>query len=369
MQCITQAILTQVNGRVSIYMLPLQIHPLHSLWHYTTPASLVKESWNVTGGFLTLGWPQDTNGLEEGCLSDEQFLALCESIFSQRKKIFFHQLSKFREGVLAGIFDCLDRVQHMFMRSNPEIVEQWYIKLDGFVGEVQSAIDKLGLEKVRFLVLSDHGFRTFDQKVHLNHWLAGSGYMKVGGGSETPDLSDVSWEDTRAYAIGLNSLYLNVANREGKGIVQAAEIEPLLDKIKTGLLEWKTDDGRQIISRVLLKHEAFHGPYPRLGPDLVVGYAPGFRASSETGLGKSAPSSLEANLDHWGADHCIDSTKVPAVLFANRDLSNMPGVSFRDIPFLALGKHLDQSYIKPPSQTGAQGQKDLEERLKGLGYL
>jgi predicted AlkP superfamily phosphohydrolase/phosphomutase len=368
-QCITQFILTQVKGNVSVYSLPLQIHPLHSLWHYATPPSLVKDAWNVTGGFLTLGWPQDTNGLEEGCISDEQFLALCDSIFSQRKQIFFHQLGKFREGVLAGIFDCLDRVQHMFMRSNPEIVEQWYIKLDGFVGEVQSAIDKLGLEKYRFLVLSDHGFRTFDQKVHLNHWLAQCGYMKADGGTETPDLRDVSWENTQAYAIGLNSLYLNVANREGKGIVQPAEIEPLLEKIKTGLLEWKTDDGRQIISRVLLKHEAFNGPYARLGPDIVVGYAPGFRASSETGLGKSAPESLEANLDHWGADHCIDSTKVPAVLFANRDLSNMPGVSFRDIPFLALGKHLDQSYIKPPSQTGPQGQKDMEERLKGLGYL
>ena len=366
---ITQLILTQVKDRVSVYFLPLQIHPLHSLWHYATPASLVKESWTVTGGFLTLGWPQDTNGLEEGCITDEQFLALCDSIFSQRKKIFFHQLSKFREGVLAGIFDCLDRVQHMFMHSNPNIVEQWYIKLDGFVGEVQAAIDKLGLEKYRFLVLSDHGFRTFDQKVHLNHWLTGNGYMSIARQTDTPDLRDVSWEGTQAYAIGLNSLYLNVANREGKGIVQAAEIEPLLDKIKTGLLEWKTDDGQQIISRVLLKHEAFNGPYARLGPDLVVGYAPGFRASSETGLGKSAPSSLEVNHDHWAADHCIDSTKVPAVLFANRDISNMPGLSFRDIPFLALGKHLDQSYIKPPSQTGPQGQKDLEDRLKGLGYL
>ncbi len=368
-QSITQGILTQVDGRVSLYFLPLQIHPLHSLWHYATPASLVKESWNVTGGFLTLGWPQDTNGLEEGCISDEQFLTLCDLIFTQRKKIFFHQLSKFREGVLAGIFDCLDRVQHMFMRTNPEIVEQWYIKLDEFVGEVQSAIDKLGLEKYRFLVLSDHGFRTWEQKVHLNHWLAGSGYLKVDGQSQAPDLRDVSWENTQAYAIGLNSLYLNVANREGKGIVQPAEIEPLLEKIKAGLLEWKADDGRQIISRVLLKHEAFNGPYSRLGPDLVIGYAPGFRASSETGLGKSAATPLEANQGHWGADHCIDSTKVPAVLFANRDLSNMPGVSFRDIPFLALGKHLDQSYIKPPSQTGGQGQKDLEERLKGLGYL
>ena len=366
---VTQVILTEIKDRVSLYFVPLQIHPLHSLWHYATPASLVKDSWNVTGGFLTLGWPQDTNGLEEGCITDDQFLALCDLIFASRKKIFFHQLSKFSEGVLAGIFDCLDRVQHMFMRTNPEIVEQWYLKLDAFVGEVQSAIDKLGLEKYRFLVMSDHGFRPFDQKVHLNHWLTGNGYMNLSSETDTPDLRDVSWEGTQAYAIGLNSLYLNVANREGKGIVQPAEIEPLLDKIKSGLLEWKADDGRQIISRVLLKHEAFTGPYARLGPDLVIGYAPGFRASSETGLGKSAPISLEANYDHWGADHCIDSTKVPAVLFANRDISNMPDLSFRDIPFLALGKHLDQSYIKPPSQTGAQGQKDMEERLKGLGYL
>jgi hypothetical protein len=151
--------------------------------------------------------------------------------------------------------------------------------------------------------------------------------------------------------------------------VTPEQIEPLLNELKTKLLEWKAEDGRQIISRVLLKHEAFNGPYTRFGPDLVMGYAPGFRASSETGLGKSADTSLEPNHDHWGADHCIDSTKVPGVLFANRDIQNMPGLSFRDIPFLALGKHLDQSYIKPPSQAVGEGQKDLEERLKGLGYL
>jgi predicted AlkP superfamily phosphohydrolase/phosphomutase len=193
--------------------------------------------------------------------------------------------------------------------------------------------------------------------------------MALSHPTNTPELRDVDWQNTRAYALGLNSVYLNIANREGQGIVPPQDIEPLLEEIKTKLLDWKTEDGSQIISRVLFKHEAFTGPYARLGPDLVIGYAPGYRASSETGLGKSASSSIEANPDHWGADHCIDSTKVPAVFFINRDIRNMPGLSFRDIPFLALGKHLDQSYIKPPSQTGRQGQKDLEERLKGLGYL
>jgi predicted AlkP superfamily phosphohydrolase/phosphomutase len=366
---IAQVILTELKERVSLYFVPLQIHPLHALWHYATPPGMVKEAWKASGGFLTLGWPQDTNALEDGCISDEQFIGLCESIFESRKRIFFHQLDHFREGVLGGIFDCLDRVQHMFTRSNPEVVRQWYARLDGFVGEIRSRIEKLGLPDHRLLVLSDHGFRTFEHKVHLNHWLVGNGYMTLKRQSEAPDLKDASWESTRAYALGLNSVYLNVAKREGQGIVQAEQIEPLLDELKRKLLDWKTDDGQQVISRVLLKHEAFTGPYARFGPDLVMGYAPGFRASSETGLGKWAASSLEVNLDHWGADHCIDSTKVPGVLFANRDVKNMPGLSFRDIPFLALGKHLDQSYIKPPSQAAGEGQKDLEERLKGLGYL
>lgn len=366
---VTQVILTELKDRVSLYFVPLQIHPLHPLWHYATPPGMVKDAWKVSGGYLTLGWPQDTNALEDGCISDRQFIALCESIFTSRKKVYFHQLGQFREGVLACIFDCLDRVQHMFTRTNSDVVQDWYMRLDGFVGEVQQRISQLGLPEHRLLILSDHGFKTFEHKVHLNHWLVGNGYMSLTHQTDSPDLKDVNWAQTRAYALGLNSLYLNVANREGQGIVKPEQIEPLLDEMKTRLLNWRTDDGRRIISRVLLKHEAFTGPYARFGPDLVIGYAPGFRASSETGLGKSASSSLEPNHDHWGADHCIDSTKVPGVLFANRDVKNMPGLSFRDIPFLALGKHLDQSYIKPPSQVGPQGQKDLEERLKGLGYL
>ncbi len=53
--------------------------------------------------------------------------------------------------------------------------------------------------------------------------------------------------------LGLNSLYLNIASREGKGIVKPEEIENLLDEIKTKLLNWKTSDGKQIISRVLIE--------------------------------------------------------------------------------------------------------------------
>jgi len=337
---IARFILTELGGAVRVYSLPLQIHPLHSAWHYASSPAFAKSLWTKVGPYLTLGWPQDTTGLEEGCITDEQFLALCDTIFDRRVQIFFHLLDQFKEGVLASIFDDLDRVQHMFYHNRLDVAQAWYKKLDDFVGEVGARLNG----KHRLLVLSDHGFSVFKHKVHLNRWLAEQGWLVLKDGASEGSLAEVDWTQTKVYAVGLNSLYLNVSGREGQGMVAAQDIEPLLAEVQKKLLDW-------------------------IGPDLVVGYAPGYRASSETGLGKVPALTVEPNTGHWGADHCVDADLVPGVIFANRDLRDFGAISFRDIPFLAIGKHLDQSHVKPPSQSGPQGQKDLEERLKGLGYL
>jgi hypothetical protein len=363
---ITRLIATSLHGVVRIYCLPLQIHPLHSIWHYATSNSFSKKLWKDVGPYLTLGWPQDTTGLEEGCISDDQFIHLCTLIFDQRIRILEYLLDDFREGVLASIFDDLDRIQHMFFHDRMDIVHGWYKLLDEFVGKVNARVENWN-GKHRYLILSDHGFSDYNNKVHLNRWLVEQNYLCMKNGGD--DLSGVDWSKTKAYAVGLNSIYLNIAGREGKGSVQADEIESLLGEIKNKLLDWKHRDGNAIVQKVRFKHETFHGPYTRFGPDLVVGYAPGSRASAETGLGKVPAAALEPNTDHWGADHCMEADAVPGVVFANRDLRDFGTISFRDIPFLAIGKHLDPSQLKPPSQAAGEGQKDVEERLKGLGYL
>jgi len=254
----------------------------------------------------------------------------------------------------------------MFFHNRMDVVQEWYRRLDRFVGEISARVESWS-GKYRYLVLSDHGFAEFRKKVHLNRWLLENGYLFLNNGGN--DLRDVNWSKTVAYAVGLNSIYLNIAGREGEGIVSADEVENLFNGLKSQLLDWKDADQTPIIQKIRLKHETYSGPYTRFGPDLVVGYAAGYRASAETGLGKVPDISLEQNNDHWGADHCMDSDTVPGVIFANRDLRDFGNISFRDIPFLAIGKHLDQSNIKPPSQMTGEGQKDLEERLKGLGYL
>ncbi|HEY3476821.1 MAG TPA: alkaline phosphatase family protein, partial [Anaerolineales bacterium] len=363
---ITRFIATCLSGVVRVYALPLQIHPLHSPWHYASSASFSKKLWKEVGPYLTLGWPQDTTGLEEGCITDDQFLELCRSIFNQRIQILYYLMKDFQEGVLAAIFDDLDRVQHMFFHDRMDVVQDWYRRLDQFVGEINTRLAQWS-GKYRYLILSDHGFSDFRNKVHLNRWLLDNGYLSMKNGEG--DLRGVDWKKSAAYAVGLNSIYLNVAGREGQGIVSAHEIENLLDQIKSKLSGWRDADQTPVIQKIRLKHETYSGPYTRFGPDLVVGYAPGYRASAETGLGKAPATALEVNTDHWGADHCMDSEVVPGVIFANRDLRDFGNISFRDIPFLAIGKHLDPSNLKPPSQAAGEGQKDLEERLKGLGYL
>jgi predicted AlkP superfamily phosphohydrolase/phosphomutase len=363
---ITRFIATSLSGVVRVYSLPLQIHPLHSTWHYASSNSFSKKLWKEVGPYLTLGWPQDTTGLEEGCISDDQFLDLCQKVFDRRVQILSFLMNDFREGVLASIFDDLDRIQHMFFQDRRDVVQGWYKLLDQFVGEVNKKLETW-TDKYRYLILSDHGFSDFRNKVHLNRWLLDNDFLSTLNGSD--DLGAVDWSKTKAYAVGLNSIYLNLSGREGQGIVQAGELEGLLTSIKEKLLDWKGPSDSSVIQRIRLKHEVYSGPYTRFGPDLVVGYASGYRASADTGLGKIPAISMEPNTDHWGADHCMDSDVVPGVIFANRDLRDFGTISFRDIPFLAIGKHLDQSNLKPPSEAAGEGQKDLEERLKGLGYL
>ena len=119
---------------LSIYALPLQIHPLRSAWHYGTPRNFVKDSWKNAGPFLTVGWPQDTTALEDGFIDDEHFIRLCESIVNTRERVLMHHLDSFKEGVLGCVFDTLDRMQHMFWRDRPDLIDEWYVKMDALGG-------------------------------------------------------------------------------------------------------------------------------------------------------------------------------------------------------------------------------------------
>jgi predicted AlkP superfamily phosphohydrolase/phosphomutase len=363
---LTRVILVQAQPDVRLYALPLQLHPLHCPWRYASPGTYVRRLWARWGPFLTLGWPQDTTALEEGWITDEQFLELCEAVFALRERILLDQLASFDEGLLASVFDSLDRVQHMFRRDRPDVVEGWYAKLDALVGRVEERLAGLGGEPGRLIILSDHGFADMRHKVHLNRWLIDNGFLVANGAN---GLRDVDWAQSQAYAVGLNSLYLNLAGREGQGTVEASQRDGLNGRIRDALLAWRGPDGRPVVQSVVMQAEAFHGPLTAHGPDLVVGFSPGYRASAETGLGKWKEDAIEPNRDHWGADHCVDPEAVPGVLFCSDGLGDVPDPSFRDIPRLVIGSDLEGTASGAPPTISEEDEKTVKERLRGLGYL
>lgn len=362
-KAVTRAILPQTSPQPILYFLPLQLHPLASPWPYASPKGFIKGIWDQET-FLTLGWPQDTTGLEEGFISDEQFLALCQDISAGRERIFMSQLNSFKEGVLGCVFDTLDRVQHMFWKARPDLIETWYVKLDALVGRILPLAGEADL-----LFVSDHGFKNFDHKVHLNRWLIEQGYLVESQPSQAGTLSDIDWPKSKAYALGLNSLYLNLEGREGHGTLAAADKEAFVRELNAKLLAWQGPDGHSVVEAVAVGEQALQGPLAEYGPDLLVGYRPPYRASAETGLGKWKAEAIEANKDHWGADHCFHAEAVPGALFATRGLQNFPQPSYADIPAMTIHKQMDPSNTPPPPKLSDEDMDTIYERLKGLGYL
>jgi predicted AlkP superfamily phosphohydrolase/phosphomutase len=366
---ITRAVVA-LEPEPQIYFLPLQIHPLRSPWAYATPPAMVKQAWEQHGPFLTLGWPQDTTALDEGIITDQQFLALCEDVIAGREKVFMQQLASFEEGVLAIVFDTLDRVQHMFFNRDKDLLATWYVKLDALLGRILAAAKQHGHADARVLLMSDHGFAPYDYKANLNRWLMENGWLSANTPEPQKNLNQVDWSATRAYALGLNSLYINLQGREGQGEVSMDKLEETRQQLKADLLKWKGPDGRKVLDEVWLREEAFEGPHLSHAPDLVAGYAPGYRASAETGLGGYGAQSIEPNTDHWSADHCINHAAVPGVLFANFDLGDLQHPSYKDIPELVLGESFETGTSEPVDRGISQEEQDIiEERMKGLGYL
>jgi predicted AlkP superfamily phosphohydrolase/phosphomutase len=155
--------------------------------------------------------------------------------------------------------------------------------------------------------------------------------MDYGYSTPTPGASrgsealfaDVDWRTTRAYGLGINGLYLNLKGRERDGIIQSGkDADQLTDELihhLTGIRD--PDTGTAVISRVCRARDIYSGPHMGNAPDLVVCYAPGYRASWDTVLGKYPQEHILDNLDPWSGDHSMDSSHLQGVFLSNRPIT------------------------------------------------
>jgi predicted AlkP superfamily phosphohydrolase/phosphomutase len=359
---IVRFLLVHDESNFSLYATPVQIDPEDPALPISHPRCYAIYLAKLLGSFSTLGMAEDTWALNEGAIDQTGFLQQARLIQDEREAMFFGALDHTRHGVVACVFDTSDRVQHMCY-TDEGVIENMYRDMDRVLGR---ALAYAGPGTALF-VLSDHGFTSFRRGVNLNTWLLREGYLALkdesgdyfeaqgppgaapeNGGTRPSSrdsaamtgasyLDGIDWSRTRAYTFGLGGVYLNLKGREAQGVVEPAQADALRREIAGKLSGLRDDEtGDLAIVRAWEAPDLYRGPYLGAAPDLIVGYAEGYRASWDAAVGKVSSRVFEDNAKAWCGDHCVDPALVPGVLFSNLPIAaEDPGIE--DMAPTALG--------------------------------
>lgn len=338
--------LVEAFPALKLYVSPIQLDPRAPAGPISMPADYAAELAERIDLYHTIGMPEETWSLNEERISDEAYLEMVATILKEREAMLFDALERDASELVVTVFVQTDRVSHMFWRGlDPQhplheqtdetargAIEWIYTEADRILGRVLKTMNP----EDRLIVLSDHGFDSFRRAVHLNRWLAEAGYLTLKPGQPSSEslFTNVDWSKTKAFALGLNGIFLNLRGREALGIVRPEDAAALKQEIADKLERFRDPEtDLPIVLSVDPGDELYQGRKTTDAPDLVIGYGRGYRASWQTALGGVPEELVEDNARKWSGDHCIEPSLVPGVLFT----SFKPGTeinSIADVPRL-----------------------------------
>jgi len=328
--------LKQAGPYLELYVSPVNIDPANPGMPLCTPAGYARELVGELGRFYTQGMAEDTAALSEGVFDDDEFRVQSGVVLDEQMRSFRYELNRFSEGFLFSYFSCLDLNSHVFwrcvdrghplyseglVRRHGDFLPWLYAQIDGAVGMATEHVD----DRTLLFILSDHGFVSFRRQFNLNSWLMDHGYARPRNRFDRGSadfFENTDWGGTRAYGLGINSLYLNIRRREPEGTVdhgeEAERLRMELIRRLTSVVDPQT--GERVIANVYCPEEIYSGPHTSAAPDLIVCYNENYRASWDTVLGKYPIDQILDNTELWSGDHCMDSRYLPGVLLCNRPI-------------------------------------------------
>jgi predicted AlkP superfamily phosphohydrolase/phosphomutase len=346
---ISRFYLLEAGENVRLYMSCLQFDPKDPYAPFSVPPNFSNDLAEKHGFFKTIGWSYDTHALRQDALTEEGFMDDVRQTMAWHETVITEQLERGDFDMLLGAWTATDRVAHMFWHyRDPKhplyteegaqkygrTLEEVYRLMDDIVGRIAA---KLAPDDL-LLVMSDHGFGSFRRGFNVNTWLVRNGYASLKGqtdpataSSDEAFLQGFDWEKTRAFCIGLSSMYLNLKGREGRGIVNPAEADALLREIRGKLLEVIDPvTGAKVFKDIYIR-DAFKGECAADAPDIVFGYAENYQNAKSCAKGSSPAELYEDNKDKWSGEHAsTDPSLSPGVLLSNRPLAR-PDADIRDI--------------------------------------
>jgi predicted AlkP superfamily phosphohydrolase/phosphomutase len=352
--------LRAVTPALELYATPVNIDPVRPALPIATPEDYAADLARRVGRYYTQGIAEDTKALEAGVLSDAAFVEQTDTLLAERSRMLDAILDDYDGGMLFFYVSTIDQSCHALWRNtdarHPAHADadtsfagrfiELYELMDALLGHVRERVPA----DATIIVLSDHGFAPFYRNVHLNTWLYRNGFLALirpDDVGQHPLYGNVYWRGTRAYAAGINGLYVNLAGREGRGIVAPGkEYDALLSELERGLLALRDpENGAPVVTRVYRAREVYHGDQVDRAPDLIVGYNRGYRSSDDSALGMITSEVLTPNLGKWTGDHCMDHTLVPGVLLMSKPLA-VPDPALVDVPVTILSLY----GVKAPAQ-------------------
>jgi predicted AlkP superfamily phosphohydrolase/phosphomutase len=359
--------LKEVRPDFQLYASPVNLAPGDPAQPITTPDDFAELLYKELGNFHTVGMPEETNALKDGLFDDDDYAAQVKYFQEQDSdRMLDLALSRFQPGGTTFFYNSdIDLQCHMLWRHgdprNPAAprhpaweekaahghaadIEHYYERIDGVLGHVRERLP----EETLLVVMSDHGHQPYTRMVHLNAWLRDEGYLVLKGGKRTGYITgegDADWSRTRAYGLGFNGLYLNLAGREGQGIVPAEEADELLGEISHRLLELRDPkNGARVVLRVDRARDVYSGERAAEGPDLIVGYDVPYGGSDASTLGEVKEAVVENNTSRWSGSHLMAPEVVPGILLVNRKLRGS-GYDLTDVTATLL-----DHYGLPPAE-------------------
>jgi predicted AlkP superfamily phosphohydrolase/phosphomutase len=357
--------LISVQPEIKLYLSPINFDPrsLPPGFRISTPGDWAPQLAKEQGLYKTIGWQIDTWAISEGFATERIFWDDMEWTVAQSRKMFASFLQR-DDDLIVQCFEFPDRVGHVFWRAvdprhpayDAKLAAEWgdallkaYQLMDAIVGDAMAAAEK---KHALLIVASDHGFASFRRSVHYNTWLVMNGYMTLKTGVEVKDRNvemlfdqgqfweNVDWSKTRAYAMGLGEVYVNLKGREAQGVVEpGAPYDALKAELKERLVALvDPETNEHPVRRVVTREEAYKKFDPNMIPDLFVMNNDGYRVSWQTSLGGVPKKVFEDNKAVWSGDHCsVDPQIVRGIFFTNRKLTGGRAPYIADIYPTVLG--------------------------------
>lgn len=329
----------EVGEQVRLYMACLQFHPDDPFIRFTTPPEYASELKDRYGFFKTIGWIYDTHALRQDALTEEVFLEDVRETMAFRERLTLDELDRGNFDLLVSAWTGTDRVGHLFWHHRDpkhpmyseaghekygRALEETYVKMDEIVGKVLEKAQENDL----VMVISDHGFHSFRRGFNVNTWLIREGYLTVQGQSDPatatnpkPFLQGYDWSNSKAYSLGLGSIFLNLKGREGQGTVDPGDADALIAEIQDKLLALTDPEtGEKVFTNVYTRDE-YEGVAKADAPDLQLGYAEGYQSTKDAAKGSAPANLFEDNDDKWSGEHAASDVATTAgVFFSNKPI-------------------------------------------------